>query len=168
MKKFLAVLFAVIFALSSMTVAFAAATYECEDCYVVFQDKTTYEKHINGGCEVAFVTCQYCEQRVDKDYEAGHLDNCAAANKICDVCGTAIKTHEDGKACVTTEDQIKDVADKVIDTVKKVDWDKVINTVKPVFNKVIDAVKGIDFEGLIAKIKPLLEKVVALFDGATA
>lgn len=157
MKKFLAIVFSLIFALSACTVAFASAEdLTCDTCLAKLADEKAYNAHINGGCLVDFKTCQYCEAKVATNNLEAHEAECPKGASTCDKCGAdlANKAAADAHECAT-EDVVKNVADKAIDALKEVDW-------KALADKVVDLVKGIDFEGLIAKIKPLVEKVVTL------
>lgn len=163
MKKFLAIVFSLIFALSACTVAFASAeNLTCESCLVKLADEKAYNAHVNGGCLVDFKTCQYCEAKVATENIGDHEAECPKGASTCDKCGKALANKAEAKAhsCVT-EDVASNVLDKAIDALKEVDWASLAN-------KVVDAVKGIDFEGIIAKIKPVIEKVVELVKGAAA
>lgn len=161
MKKFLAIVFSLIFALSACTVAFAA-DYECETCHAVLADEKALIAHNNGGCLVDFKDCKYCAAKVATDNLAAHEAECPKGASTCDKCGAdlANAAAADAHTCAT-EDVAKNVADKAIDALKEVDW-------KSLADKVVGVVKGIDFEGLIAKIKPLVEKVVELVKGFAA
>ena len=161
MKKFLAIVFTLIFALSACTVAFAA-DFECETCHAVLASQKDLDAHKNGGCLVDFKTCQYCAAKVATDNLAAHEAECPKGASTCDKCGANLATQADAKAhTCATEDVANNVLDKVVDALKEVDW-------KSLADKVVGAVKGIDFEGLIAKIKPLVEKVVELVKGFAA
>ena len=193
MKKFLAIVFSLIFALSACTVAFAT-NYECEVCHAVLGDEKAYTAHINGGCLVKFTDCQYCAARVDRNHVEEHEGNCPKGAAACKLCGETfgtqnlLKAHAD-KACkcaacgkeVPAKDKTShkcEITDKVVNTVTdEKTWEtlanKAIDALKTVdwaglANKVVDAVKGIDFQGLIAKIKPVIEKVVELVKGFAA
>ena len=170
MKKFLAIVFSLIFALSACTVAFAA-DYECGACQAVFADEKALAAHNNGGCLEQFATCQYCDAKVRIATEDGtkeienlskHEAECPKGATSCDKCGAALKNQaaKADHAC-DTKDVAENILGKAIDALKEVDW-------KSLADKVVGVVKGIDFEGLIAKIKPLIEKVVDLVKGAAA
>ncbi len=161
MKKFLAIVFSLIFALSACTVAFAA-NFECEVCHAVFADQKSLDSHNNGGCLVVFKDCKYCAAKVEESDLAAHEAECPKGASTCDKCGAALanETEADTHAC-DPKDVASSVLDKAIDALKEVDW-------KSLADKVVGAVKGIDFEGLIAKIKPLVEKVVTLVKGFAA
>ncbi len=166
MKKFLAVFFAVIFALSSMTVAFASeADLTCDTCFAKCPDAKAYAAHVNGGCLVDFKACQYCETKVATDDLAAHEASCPKSACSCKYCGedfeTVGKYDAHIEACKAANNNIPmdEIKDKVVDTVKSIDW-------KGLLDKVIGVVKGIDFDGLIAKVKPVIEKVVELVKGA--
>lgn len=163
MKKFLAIFFALIFALSACSVAFASeADLTCDTCLAKLPDAKAYAAHVNGGCLVDFKACQYCEVKVATENLEAHELECPKGASNCDKCGAALanKAEAADHTCAT-EDVAKNVADKVIDALKKVDW-------KELADKVVSAVKSIDFEGIIAKVKPIIEKVVDLIKNATA
>ena len=195
MKKFLAIVFALIFALSACTVAFAATSYECSDCHAVLADEKAYSAHINGGCLEKFTDCKYCAARVDRNLITDHEDACPKGIKACDYCGEEftqgeLKVHAAEEECIckacgkattviNNEKTHKcEIADKVVNTVTdKKTWEalaeKAIDALKKVdwkelADKVVGVVKGIDFEGIIAKVKPIIEKVVDLIKNATA
>ncbi len=169
MKKFLAILFSLIFALSATTVAFAdAANLTCDTCLAKLGDEKAYNAHINGGCLIDFKECQYCDVKVSKDNIEAHEAECPKGAGKCEYCGEAYDTQADYAAhkksdckminTVGSEDTAK-IVNKVIDVVKGIDW-------KDLADKVVGVVKGIDFEGLIAKIKPIFEKIVAFVTDA--
>ena len=170
MKKFLAIVFALIFALSACTVAFAA-DYECGACQAIFADEKALTAHNNGGCLEQFAACQYCDAKVriatedgTKEIEnlAKHEAECPKGATTCDKCGASLKNQaaKADHAC-DTKDVAENVLGKVVDALGKVDWEGLAN-------KVVDAVKGINFDEIIAKIKPIIEKVVDLVKGAAA
>ncbi|MBE6820033.1 MAG: hypothetical protein E7516_03180 [Ruminococcaceae bacterium] len=163
MKKFLAIVFALIFALSACTVAFAGADdLTCDTCLAKLADEKAYNAHVNGGCLVDFKACQYCEAKVATANLEAHEAECPKGASACDKCGAdlANKAAADAHECAPA-DIANNVLDKAIDALKNVDW-------ADVANKIVDAVKGIDFEGIIAKIKPIFEKVVELVKGFAA
>lgn len=161
MKKFLAIVFALIFALSACTVAFAA-DYECETCHAVLASEKDLTAHKNGGCLVDFKDCQYCAAKVATDNLEAHEAECPKGASTCEKCGAALANvaAADAHEC-DTKDVAENVADKVIDALKEVDW-------KALADKVVEAVKGINFDEIVAKIKPLVEKVVELVKGFAA
>lgn len=165
MKKFLAVLFALIFALSATTVAFAGVeTLTCDTCFEVLPSLAEYNKHVSGGCLVDFEPCKYCGGNIANENLEAHQLMCPKGAGKCEFCGKDYATqadyaaHKEADCKVTTSigDKIPvaTVVDKVVEVVKGIDW-------ADLGGKVVDAVKGIDFEGLIAKIKPIFEKIVA-------
>lgn len=175
MKKFLAIVFALIFALSACTVAFAAD--ECSACHAVFTDAKAETAHMNGDCLIQFKACQFCGAKVrvtDVNGDAlkngdvvidnlgAHEAECPKGASTCSKCNAPLanKAAADAHTCAT-EDVANNVLDKAIEALKEVDW-------KSLADKVVGVVKGIDFEGIIAKIKPLIEKVVDLVKGAAA
>lgn len=171
MKKFLAIVFSLIFALSACTVAFAGAeNLTCESCLAKLADEKAYNAHVNGGCLVDFKACQYnCGAKVATANIEAHELTCPKGAGKCEYCDADYATQEayaahkknDCKMINTVGEDAAPIVDKVIDTLKNVDW-------KSLADKVVDLVKGIDFEGLIAKIKPVFEKVVELVKGFAA
>ncbi len=172
MKKFLSVFFAIFFALSVTSVAFASEeNLTCDTCYAKLETKEAYSKHINGGCLVDFKSCQYCGARVAEADLANHEASCPKGACTCKYCGKDFETkgahdeHIDACKAEYNNIPVDEVKDKVVDTVKGIDWGSLLG-------KIVDAVKGligsIDLGGLIAKIKPLFEKVIELIKGAAA
>lgn len=162
MKKFLAIVFALIFALSACTVAFASeADLTCESCKAKLVDAKAYAAHVNGGCLIDFKDCPYCSARVATANLDAHKADCPKGAGKCEYCDAAYDTQADYEAhkkeckmitTVGSEDAAK-IVDKIIEALKSVDWAELAN-------KVVDAVKSIDLEGIIAKVKPIIEKVV--------
>lgn len=170
MKKFLAIVFSLIFALSACTVAFAAKdTLTCDSCLAKLSDEKAYDAHVNGGCLVDFKACQYCEAKVATANLEAHELTCPKGAGKCEYCDAGYATQEayaahkanDCKMINTVGEDAAPIVDKAIDALKGVDW-------AGLANKIVDAVKGIDFQGLIAKIKPVIEKVVELVKGFAA
>ncbi len=87
MKKFLAIVFSLIFALSACTVAFAAAQYECTACHAILADQKAFDAHNNGGCLVLFTTCEYCNVTVATENANAHTTVCPKAYADCKYCG---------------------------------------------------------------------------------
>lgn len=180
MKKFLAVFFSVLFALSATTVAFAdAANLTCDVCKEVLGSEKDYTAHVSGGCLRQFKACSYCEAKVRfADAEGNDVDDlkkhelaCPKGAGTCEFCGEDYATQADYTAhkendCKVTgaigdKVPVATIFDKVVEAVKGVDWGSLIG-------KIGDLLGGIDFEGLIAKIKPILEKVIEFVKGAIA
>ncbi len=174
MKKFLAVFFSVLFALSACTVAFASAddlTCDAEGCYAKLADEKAYEAHINGGCLVLFKSCAYCEARIANEDLEAHQLACPKGAGECEFCGKGYDTQADYNAHKESECKVTGaigdkvpvatIFDKVVEAIKGIDWGGLIG-------KIGDLIGGIDFGGLIAKIKPILEKVVEFVKGAIA
>lgn len=164
MKKFLAVLFSVIFALSATTVAFAGAeNLTCDTCFEVLGTTEAYNKHVAGGCLVDFEPCQYCNGNIANANHEAHELQCPKGAGTCEFCGKDYATQADYAAHKESECKVTGaigdkvpvatIFDKVVEALKGVDW-------KGLVGKVGDLIGGIDFEGLIAKIKPIIEKVV--------
>lgn len=168
MKKFLAIVFALIFALSACTVAFAA-DFECSECHAVLADQKALDAHNNGGCLEQFEACQYCAAKVATANLEAHEADCPKGAGKCEYCDADYATQadyaehkkNDCKMINTVGEDAAPIVDKVIDALKEVDWEALAN-------KVVDAVKGIDIEGIIAKVKPLIERVVELIKNVAA
>lgn len=165
MKKFLAVLFALIFALSATTVAFAGVeNLTCDSCFEVLPTLAKYNEHISGGCLVDFEPCQYCKGNIRNENLEAHEANCPKGAGTCEFCGADYGTqaeyaaHKENDCKVTTaigdKIPVATVVDKIVEVVKGIDW-------ADLGGKVVDAVKGIDIGGLVEKIKPIFEKIVA-------
>ena len=164
MKKFLAIVLSLIFALSACTVAFAA-DYECSVCHAICADEKALIAHNNGGCLQQFTSCQYCAARVETAKAADHEANCPKGAGKCEYCDASYGSQAEYEAhkaeckMITTlgsEDTAK-IVDKIIEAVKGINWSDLAN-------KVVNLVKGIDFNGIIAKVKPIFEKVVGLLE----
>ena len=179
MKKFLAIVFALIFALSACTVAFAdAAVWTCpeEGCKAVLSTQALYDAHVNGGCLVKFTDCEYCEARVARTDIDAHIASCPKYSETCEYCTAEFdkKADYDAHECevlntVENED-VAGVVGDAIEAVKNIDWEDVLAKVidfisgidfEGLIGKVSDLLGGIDFEGLIAKIKPYFESLTA-------
>ena len=185
MKKFLAIVFALIFALSACTVAFAAS-YECTECHAILASESALEAHNNGGCLVQFKACQYCGAKVETAYIELHEGECPKGAADCDYCGkedlanqNALEAHKATDACkakcadcgVEVKYAEKDaheclVEDQIANTVATIDWEAVLN-------EVIAFISDIDFDAIIAEIEGIIAEVEALladidFDGILA
>lgn len=174
MKKFFALVFALIFALSACTVAFAA-TYECEVCHAVLADQKALDAHNNGGCLMQFKACQYCGVKVETAYIELHEGECPEGSADCDYCGkedlanqNALAAHKASDNCkakcadcgVEVKFADKDshecaIEDQIANTVANIDWEEVLN-------KVIEFVKTIDFDALVAEVEGIIAEVEAV------
>jgi hypothetical protein len=92
MKKFLAILFSVIFALSATTVAFASAN-TCPYCKETYENEAEYNKHL-ADCDGYFRECPYgCDADFATDDElAVHAGVCLEFKGECDYCGEVVTT----------------------------------------------------------------------------
>lgn len=171
MKKFLAIVFSLIFALSACTVAFAGVEdLTCDSCLAKLETVDAYNKHINGGCLVDFKACKFnCGAKIATANVEAHELTCPKGAGKCEYCDADYATQadyaahkaNDCKMINTVGEDAAPIVDKVLDALKNVDW-------KSLADKVVDLVKGIDIQGLIAKIKPVIEKVVELVKGFAA
>lgn len=175
MKKFLAIVFSLIFALTACTVAFASeADLTCDSCKAKLADAKAYAAHINGGCLVDFKACQYCDAKVATENLDVHEGSCPKGAEACDYCGKTLATqdalaaHKAEKACekkcadcgVKVKMADKDthecaVEDQLTNVIETTDWEAVLNTV-------IETIKGIDWDGIIATIKNAIAEVEKL------
>ena len=186
MKKILALVLSLVFALSVCTVAFAAeADLTCDTCKAKLADAKAYAAHVNGGCLVDFKDCQYCGAKVATDNLATHEGSCPKGAEACDWCGKmqdcqdCLAEHKDAKACekacadcgakVKLADKDTHecaIEDQIANTVANIDWEEVLN-------KVIEFVSSIDFDALIAEVEGIIAEVEVLladidFDGIIA
>lgn len=180
MKKFLAIVFTLIFALSACTVAFAADAanvFTCANCGEKYDTTTAYNEHIKTCKPAASVPqtwmCDRC-QKVFKD-EAALNDHyfaggCDVTFEDCKYCGerifeegiekhynTCIKFAETcaycGKDDFANYDEFAAHEDgncKVINAI----GDKI--KVAEIVNKIIEFLKGVDWAGLFAKVGELV------------
>lgn len=175
MKKFLAVMFAMIFALSCFgTLAFAEQNNHCTCDYCGAEFTTTEEllKHVSEMNKVPDhkVVCAYCgntftSNTLLKGHEAVTIND--AGLIVCDNAKNGCKETFTNKAAYEAhmeECEFKSVwtllkAGKIKEGLKLVDWKGIWATVKPILDKVIGAVKGIDLSGVIGTVKNLLSKI---------
>lgn len=175
MKKFLAIVFSLIFALSACTVAFAGeADLTCDSCKAKLVDAKAYAAHVNGGCLVDFKDCQYCDVKVATDDLATHEGSCPKGAEACAWCGemqdcqNCLKEHKAAadctKKCADCGAAVKladekthecAVEDQIANTVANIDWEEVLN-------KVIEFVKTIDFDALVAEVEGIIAEVEAV------
>lgn len=163
MKKFLAVFFALIFALSSFTVAFAADN-ECPVCHVVFPNETAFADHVKAGCTFGTTTaCRYCNNPIATENLAAHELDCPKGAKTCDVCHQQFETQRKYNAHLDTckEEVAADFVSGFIGLVQKIDWGKV-------GEKAAELIKSIPLDKILASLTPIFQKIVALFDTAPA
>lgn len=92
MKKFLAILFSVIFALSATTVAFASSN-DCPYCEETFTNESEYNKHL-ADCDGYFRACPYgCDADFATEEELKiHEGVCLEFEGECDYCGKIVIT----------------------------------------------------------------------------
>ena len=174
MKKFIALVFALIFALSACTVAFAA-NFECDACHAILADQKSLDAHNNGGCLVQFKACQYCGAKVETAYIELHEGECPKGAADCDYCGkenlanqNALAAHNATEACkakcadcgVEVKFAEKDahkcvIEDQIANTVANINWEEVLN-------KIVEFVSSIDFDAIIAEVEGIIAEVEAL------
>ncbi len=141
MKKFLAIVFALIFALSAATTAFAMAN-TCPYCGVEIVSEKEYNAHVFGKCPVKYPeaakTYKECPYGCGAKYEDNeqyeiHVANCSMKKE-------------------TTEE-------KIVNFIKNIDW-------KAIGEKVSGVVAKIDFPSLVNKLIGLVEQAVVAIIGA--
>ena len=172
MKKFFALVFALIFALSACTVAFAAEatttttaapqTYECDKCHKVLKSASAFNEHYyGGGCDVLFADCPYCADRILAAHKDEHYGVCKDYSETCKYCTEEFDTKAKFEAhkcevlgAVENED-VAGVVGDAITAVKGIDWEEVLN-------KVIEFVKSIDFDALVAEVEGIIAEVEAV------
>ena len=139
----------------------APVNFTCSSCLVRFDSKDAYDKHINGGCLIDFKTCQYCAATVASEYHETHEKNCPKGACVCDTCGKEFENQKakDAHEECEPKDVAENVGNKLLDTLKGVDWEDL-------FGKVTGVFKGINFDSIISTIKPIFEKIIAFFTDA--
>lgn len=168
MKKFLAVILAMIFAVSGCVLAFAEydeqgdAKYQCPYCEATFPNAASLADHVNATFPVAGHD-QACGNKCDKNFD-GEEECCDFTTKYVSV----MEQHK--KVCPYCDDlsNIKkfvgylkegDIATAAKYLVKAiVDFVK-SDTFKTIVGKVVDVVKGIDFGKIISTVKGVIEKL---------
>lgn len=156
MKKFLSIILALVFILSTATVAFAA-TNKCPYCKTEFADETEYNAHISGGCDFKYRVCQYgCGAGFStEELLAEHEAKCPDFTADCEYCGeTIVSKSTYGEHVAACKEEYNNIpADKIVDTVKGIDWEGIAG-------EIVSVVKSIDFEAISEQVKPVLEKVI--------
>lgn len=161
MKKFLAIVLAVICIFSMATVAFAADSYlpttkVCAICGASTTNPDDYNAHLSAGCG----KCAYCETpwSTKEELENHQHNYCLnfAGKATCDYCGAASESTEAAFDAHVEECKAKYFnipLAKIIATVKdilsKIDFEQVIGTVKSLAEKVAPAIQ--DLIGKIGK-----------------
>lgn len=175
MKKFLAVLFSVLFVFSACTMAFAAnEKLVCDFCGKEFATKAELEAHINETFPVKdhIHECEYCfEQFTTLTAYAAHLTQCEEgghafecpnkANGCTETFDTkaAYEAHECEFGSLSDmfknghyKEAAKYILNVIIDFVKS-------DTFKGIIDKVVGVVKGIDFGAVFGKVKDIAGKI---------
>lgn len=168
MKKFVAILLATMFVLSSSVMAFAAydeegsAVYKCQYCDATFENAASLADHAKATFPVANHET-VCSNHCDVDFD-GEDDKCefSTSYKVemeehqaeCEYKDTmsnwekAVAYFKAGNVA----EGFKYLGKAIIDFVKS-------DTFKGIVNKVVDFVKGIDFGGIIGKVKDIIAKI---------
>lgn len=143
MKKFLALVLAVICIFSMATVAFAATIQPnrfCDACGTEFTTDEEFRTHVETACDRV---CSFCNNTLEtNESKANHEKKCLkGVSDACDYCGktfTPIADYDDHlEACKAKYYNIP-VA-KIVATIKdlfsKIDWSSVLGTVKDLGGK---------------------------------
>ena len=148
MKKFLAIVFALVFALSAVTTAFAAANI-CPHCKEEIESESDYNKHLKSECPEL---SNAADNKEDKVIYYCPYEGCGAKFTIA----SEYKKHVEETCLCKTEPTF---LEKVEDFFVNFDINSAIDTVEGLLSKV-------DFEGLLIKVIDLLEKGVTAIIGA--
>ncbi len=157
MKKFLAIVLALICVFSTATIALAAGEKlnTCEFCGMQFENTAEGDAAFNNHykdpnvCDVRARSCPWgcgADFTTKEALEEHKYSICTKYKAKCDYCGAANITEEHEAACKAE---------------KKIPWSLIKD-------KVTEFISGIDFEGIIAKLKPALEKVIGFVSGIFA
>ena len=149
MKKFLAVLLAVICIFSMSTVAFAAMDhgYVCDNCGGTSASAAEFNAHLAAK---TCGKCQYCAQGFNTAEEiAEHEYVCPKAYVGCDYCGGVFASNADFdahiEACKAKYFNIP--LAKIVATIKdllaKIDFEALFGTVKDLGGKLVGALGNI-------------------------
>lgn len=137
MKKFTAIVLALVFAFAAATTAFAAsAVYECPACHDIIEGEANFNKHLDKTCpEVGSEgKAQVCPN-----------EGCGAEFKIAEEYNKHLEV------CYYKPEPT--IADKVSDFIAGIDF-------KEVIGKVTDVLGGIDFAGLAEKLIGVVEDLL--------
>lgn len=147
MKKFLAIMFALIFALSCATTAFAA-DLTCPYCNEAISSEKAYNEHISKKCPVLFADnkgdilyyCDYTEYGCSAYFKSE-----AEYKKHIEICPFKKTTWGDKVEAFFLDLDYSDFTE--------------------ILGKVTDALKGIGLPGLLIKVIDLLEQGVTALIG---
>lgn len=174
MKKFLSVMFAVMFAFSALAVGASAdrtvnvtvdgtedgATYTCELCGATFTSPVLRDEHLasqnpveghNVTCGILVINDEGKVVECDKTFEsrAALADHQAACGeKLIDLAVAYFKSGD-------IVNGLKYLVKAIIEFFQSETFAKIVE----VLGKVVDVVKGIDFGGIISTIKGVAEKI---------
>ena len=176
MKKFLAVMFSVLFAFSAFALCAVAEqgdTIACEYCGATFVSTEEYLRHVvemNKAPNHDVVCCVCGGTFKSKTLLTNHESNYTINDKgqiVCKYAGNgceevfasvdAYNSHVD--SCVYKSIWTLLKAGKIKEAAKLVDWAKVFSIVKTVFGKVKDIVSGIDLSGVVEFVKNVVSKI---------
>ena len=138
MKKFLAIVFALIFALSAATTAFAMANI-CPYCGVEIVSEKVYNEHVLGKCPVKY-------PKTYKECPYG--------------CGAKFEDNEQYEIHVASCSMKKEtIQDKIVNFIKNTDW-------KALGEKISGVIAKINFPKIMNTLIGLVEKAVVGIIGA--
>lgn len=180
MKKFIALVFALIFALSTLTVAFAATatTVDCSTCKQKFDSNAEYNAHLKD-CKPATYkyNCEYCKEGFDNaDAFNAHLgdkaeNNCDVRYRSCKYgCGNSFDTkdeltaHQDvcpkySETCEFCGEKFDSKAKKDAHECKLEEVSGGNKDVANIITKVIEAIKSIDWADLANKVVDFVKSI---------
>lgn len=139
MKKFTAIVLALVFAFAAATTAFAAsAVYECPACHDVIEGEAAFNKHLDKTCPVV-------GSEADSKAQVCPNEGCGASFKI------AAEYNKHLEVCYFTPEPT--IADQVSDFISGIDF-------KEVFGKITDFLGGIDFAGIAEKLIGVVEDLL--------
>lgn len=151
MKKFLSVMFAVMFIFSAMSVAADAWSTSCPYCGATFTSEDAYAEHMNkfNHTDGHYITCPY----TGSDYVDGGCGEKFSTKAAYDVHVATCKHNGD----YTTFGYIKNVivAD-IIASLKKVDWGSLLGGIVSIVKALF---KGVDFGELVSVFKHIFSSI---------
>ena len=151
MKKFLSVMFAVMFVFSAMAVATDAWETKCPYCGASFSSEDAYAEHMNkfNHTDGHYITCPY----TGDDYEGGGCGEKFSTKAAYDVHVATCKHNGD----YTTLGYLKNVVLKeLINTVKGVDWGSLLGGIVSIVKALF---KGVDFKAIINIFKEVFSNI---------
>ena len=151
MKKFLSVMFAVMFILSAISVAADAWSTSCPYCGASFSSEDAYAEHMNkfNHTDGHYITCPY----TGSDYVDGGCGEKFQTKAAYDVHVATCQHNGD----YTTMGYLKNVVlAELVDTVKGVDWGSLLGGIVSIVKALF---KGVDFKVIINIFKDMFSNI---------